>query len=186
MPRQDDLLAIAEAHAAHRTLHRMRENAADATESYRQALQSGDIDGASMELERLAEIAARDQLISKYVGADRGALEQPQPQQHPNQLTEAEQLWLRNNPSVAGDQRKFAEVVGAANALIARGYDRNSPQYLTALNIAMGNTDNSAQSELTPDEVVRICKSKYGATTPDEYNVGVDALREGKAFGLIK
>ena len=47
------------------------------------------------------------------------------------------------------DPRKMAELVGAANALIQRGYDRNSAEYVSALDTFVGR--NSAESDLTPD-----------------------------------
>jgi hypothetical protein len=80
----------------------------------------------------------------------------------------------------------MAEVVGAANHLLARGYDRNPPEYIAALDAFSGNSRNSADAELTPDGVLEICKSKYGAVTPDEYNQGINRLLQEKRTGLRK
>src|SRR5262245_50911970 len=178
MSRQDDLLQIASAHAARQALSSIESDAQDAQQSYTDALQAGDTASASNELRRMADLAAQAQLLTNATGA---------PQQAQSPYTPAEQKWLADHPSVANDPRKMAEVVGAANHLIARGYDRNSEAYVAALDVAAGNSASSAEGELTPDVVVNeLCKSKFGAVTPDEYNHGVHRLATLKAQGRYR
>jgi hypothetical protein len=110
MSRQDELLQIAQAHAAQQALSSIQDDAKDAQQSYSDALEAGDTASPSMELRRMADLAVQANLLSNTTGA-------PQ-QQDPSPYTEAELRWLQNHPSVANDPRKMAEVVGAANNLI--------------------------------------------------------------------
>jgi hypothetical protein len=142
MSRQDELLAIAAAHAATQAISTIRDDVQDAEQSLRQSLETGDTAAASVEMRRLADLASQAQLLGQMTGA---APQQPAQ----SQFTEAELQWLQRNPSVANDPRKMAQVVGAANALIQRGYDRNSPEYIAALDTFSGNSRNSADAELT-------------------------------------
>jgi hypothetical protein len=81
------------------------------------------------------------------------------------------------------DPRKMAELVGAANALIQRGYDRNSAEYVSALDTFVGR--NSAESDLTPDGALEIVNnSKFGKISADDYNRGVDTLATMKRVGI--
>src|SRR5262245_45622858 len=181
MARSDDLLAIAAAHAATQAISTIRDDVADAEQSLRQSLESGDTATASLEMRRLADLASQAQLLGQMTGAGGG-----QQQHAQSQFTNAELQWLQRNPGIASDPRKMAEVVGAANALVARGYNRNSPEYIAAIDTIAGNSRNSADGELTPDGVLDICKSKFGAVTPDEYNAGVNRLLQEKRTGVRK
>src|SRR5262245_14184079 len=179
MAYQDDLLKIAAAHAATQAISTIRDDVQDAEQSLKQSLETGDTAAAAVEMRRLADLASQAQLLSKLTGA-------PGQQQAQSQYTQAEAQWLQRNPGIASDPRKMAEVVGAANALVARGYDRNAPEYIAAIDTVAGNHRHSAEAELTPDGVIEICKSKYGAVTPDEYNAGVNRLMQEKRLGVRK
>jgi hypothetical protein len=180
MSRQDELLAIAAAHAATQAISTIGDDVRDAEQSLQQSLESGDTATAALEMRRLADLASQAQLLQNMTGAG------GQPQQAQSQFTPAELDWLQRNPGIASDARKMAELVGAANALLARGYDRNAPEYISALDTFAGNHRNSGEAELTPDGVLEICKSKYGTVTPDQYNQGVNRLLHEKRIGVRK
>lgn len=110
-----------------------------------------------------------------------------QQQQAQSQYTQAEIAVLQRHPSVMNDPRKMAELVGAADALIKQGYDRNSQQYASALETFLGgrNTAHSADAKLTPDDVLKISSEKF-KLTPDEYNANVHKLAQLKSQGRYR
>ena len=68
-----------------------------------------------------------------------------------------------------------------------RGYDRNSPEYAQTIAHACDvlNADFSESLEVaSPDEALRISQSKYGPTTVEEYNQGVQRLAEERKLGM--
>ena len=168
---------IAAAHAATQAISTIRDDVEDAEQSLRQSLESGDTAAASVEMRRLADLASQAQLIGQMTGAA------PQ-QQAQSQYTQVEIGILRDfQTELANDPRKFEELRGAAQALIARGYDRNSEQYGSALRTFLGR--NSADSALTPDGALEIVNnSKFGKISADDYNRGVEALATLKKAGI--
>jgi len=185
MAQSDDLMAIAAAHAAQQAITTIRDDYADAEQSLKSSLETGDTAAAAVEMRRLADLQSQAQLLSQMTGAGGGQRQQAQ-----SQYTDAELKWLQRNPGIASDPRKMAEVVGGANALVQmHGNDpnyRNSPEYIAAIDTIAGNHRHSADAELTPDGVLEICKSKFGAVTPDEYNAGVNRLQQEKRLGVRK
>jgi len=179
MAYSDDLLKLNAAAAVTQALSTIQADSADAEQNLRQSLETGDNATAAMEMRRLADLQSQTQYLTGAVGGQ-------QQQQSQSQYTQAEAQWLQRNPSIANDPRKMAEVVGAAQHLMARGYNRNSPEYIAALDTVAGNHRHSGDAELTPDGVLEICKSKYGAVTPDEYNAGVNRLMQEKRLGVRK
>ena len=112
------------------------------------------------------------------------AAQRAQPQ---SQYTEMEQELLRDYPQIARDPRKWQTALVAANNLIMRGYDRNSPEYAQAIAHACDvlNADLTESNEVaSPNEAWRISQSKYGPTTIEEFNEGVKLLAERKRAGL--
>jgi hypothetical protein len=111
---------------------------------------------------------------------------QAQQQAQQQQLTEIEQDLLRSYPQIASDPKKWGVALIASQNLQLRGYDRNSPEYAQAIAHAVGvlNADLTESNEVaSPDEMVRICQSKYGSVSPAEYNQGVQRLIEEKRAG---
>jgi len=182
MARSDDLLAIAAAHAASQAISTIRDDVADAEQSLKSSLETGDTAAAAVETRRLADLASQAQLLSNLTGAPGS-----QQQQAQSQYTQAEIAVLQRHPSVMNDPRKMAELVGAADALIKQGYDRNSQQYASALETFLGgrNTAHSADAKLTPDDVLKISSEKF-KLTPDEYNANVHKLAQLKSQGRYR
>src|SRR5262245_62322183 len=102
MSRQDELLALANAQAAQQALSSIESDTKDAQQSYQDAVEMGDTAAASVELRRMADLAAQGQIIANAAGA--GA---PQQQQQ-SQYTQAELQWLANHTAIANDPRKMA------------------------------------------------------------------------------
>jgi hypothetical protein len=177
MARSDDLLALAAAHAASQALNTIGDDVKDAEQNLRQSLESGDTAAASVEMRRLADLASQAQLLGQMTGT---APQQPAQSQY----TQAEIDVLQRHPSVMNDPRKMAELVGAANALVQRGYNRNSQEYISALETFLGRGD-TADSDLTPDGALEIVNnSKFGKISADQYNRGVEALATLKKAGI--
>lgn len=112
------------------------------------------------------------------------AAQRAQPQ---SQYTEMEQELLRDYPQIARDPKKWQTALVAANNLIMRGYDRNSPEYAQTIAHACGvlNADFSESNETnTPDTALAACQSKYGPVTVEEYNRGVERLILEKRAGM--
>ena len=179
MAYSDDLLKLNAAAAVTQALSTIQADTADAEQNLRQSLETGDNATAAMEMRRLADLQSQAQYLTGSVGG--------QQQQQQSQYTQAEIAVLQRHPSVMNDPRKMAELVGAADALIKQGYDRNSQQYASALETFLGgrNTAHTADAELTPDDVLKISSEKF-KLTPDEYNANVNKLAQAKAQGRYR
>jgi hypothetical protein len=118
--------------------------------------------------------------------------QQPQPAQQ--QFTASEMEWIRRNENVVRDPRKWAECVAAANSLIARGYNRDSTEYLNGIEVAIGlrAADGGEGVEIASPAVAldavnnsQIAR-KFGPVDADTYNRGVQRLVENKKLGLYE
>jgi len=119
------------------------------------------------------------------------APQQPQGQQ---QFTQAEMEWLRRNENVVRDPKKWNECLAAANSLIARGYNRDSPEYINAIELAIGLTGPDGREGVemaSPDTALEAVNNsqiarKFGPVTPDDYRQGMARLIENKKLGLYE
>ena len=68
-------------------------------------------------------------------------LQAAQQQQQGSQFSPVEQQIMREFPGVTSDAKKWNEALAAGNALVLRGYDRNSAAYDSALRLALGFTN---------------------------------------------
>jgi hypothetical protein len=177
--RDEELIRAHAQHAQRQALAQIQDEAANVAQTYAQQIQRGDSSGAAWTLRSYAELVSQANVIAGTAGQQQA--QQPQGQQ---QFTQAEMEWIRANENVCRDPRKWNECIAAANSLIARGYDRNSPEYINAIELAIGLTgpDGKEGNEIiSPDQVVEICK-----ITPEQYNQGAAKLAEMKRQGFYK
>jgi hypothetical protein len=85
-------------------------------------------------------------------------------------------------------------VLRQQNSLIARGYNRDSPEYLNGIEVAIGLRSPSGQegAEIaSPDTALEAVNNsqiarKFGPVDADTYNRGVQRLIENKKLGLYE
>src|SRR5262249_3657358 len=191
----DQLLQIQQnrQYAAHQRLVSGLENQRQANlQDYQRAIAENDVDNAAFaESEYLRHTRELNELTGGQTAQQQQAQPQPQGQQ---QFTQAEQEWINRNANVVRDPRKWAECIAAANSLAMRGYDRNSPEYINAIELAIGLTGAdgrdgpeiaSAQAALDAVNNSQTAK-KFGPVTPDDYRAGMARLIENKKNGLYE
>jgi hypothetical protein len=187
--RYDQLLQIRQ-HAAHQRLVQGLESQRQANwQDYCQALTENNVDQAAFaeseylrHTRELAEMTGQQQQLQAS---------QQQPQQ---QYTQAEQDLMRDYPDEI--RRNWNTALAASRNLVASKLQadpeadqwayRNSAEYIRGIALACGvlNSDGTESLEVkTPNEALRICQSKYGPTTVEEYNSGVARLIEDKRAG---
>ena len=135
--RYDQLYQIRQ-QAAHQRLVQGLQNQAQANlHDYQQAIAENDMNAAAW-----AESEYRKNLreLAEMTGHQAAQQQAPQQQAAQQQFTQAEMEWIHRNENVVRDPRKWAECVAAANSLAMRGYDRNSPEYINAIELAIGLT----------------------------------------------
>jgi hypothetical protein len=146
---------------------------------YQQAIAENDMNAAAW---AESEYRKNTGELAEMTGGQAAQQQQAQPAQQ--QFSEAEREWINRNANVCADPRKWNECIAAANSLIARGYDRNSPEYINAIEMAVGlvGPDGKEGNEIiSPNQVVEICK-----ITPDQYREGAAKLAEMKRQGFYK
>jgi hypothetical protein len=179
--RYDELLAAHAAHAQRQALSQINDEAQNVLRTMDEQLRRGDSSGAGWSLRSYAALKSEYDVIA---GAPAQQQQAPQQPQGPQQFTQAEMEWIRANEGVVRDPKKWAECVAAANSLIARGYNRDSAEYLGAIELAIGlrGPDGQEGNEIiSPNQVVEICK-----ITPDQYREGAARLAEMKRQGFYK
>jgi hypothetical protein len=96
--------------------------------------------------------------------------------------------YINDRSNVWNDPEKRKDMMAAANSLALKGYDRNSPEYFAAIDLAVGLTDASGLGDgpqiISDSEVARISKSKYGETSPQEIQQGKERLALLKQYKL--
>jgi hypothetical protein len=192
--RYDQLLQIQQnrQYAAHRRLVQGLENQRQANwQDYCQAISENNMDGAAF---AESEYLRHTRELAEMTGGQAAQPQQAQPQQAQQQFTQAEQEWISRNENVVRDPKKWAECLAAANSLIARGYDRNSPEYINAIELAIGLTGadgNEGFETVSPETALEAVNNsqiarKYGPVTADDWNRGVQRLIENKKLGLYE
>jgi hypothetical protein len=188
--RYDQLLQIRQ-QAAHNRLVSGLENQRQANlADYWQAINENDVNAAAF---AQSEYHRNTRELAEMTGAQAAQQQQQaQPQQGQQQFTQAEQEWIRGHENVVRDPKKWNECLAAANSLIARGYDRDSPQYLAAIELALGLTGADGRDGVevaSPDVALEAINNsqiarRYGAVTPQEYNHYRQHLDALKRAGL--
>jgi len=184
--RDAELIRAHAAHAQRQALQHIASEAENVRQTYAQQIARGDSDGAAWTLRQFASLAPEANVIA-------GTPAQPAQQQQ-GQFTPAEMEWIRRNENVVRDPKKWNECLAAANSLVARGYDRNSPEYINAIELAIGLTgaDGKEGFEMSsPDLALEVTNNsqiarKFGPVTADDYNRGVQRLIENKKLGLYE
>jgi len=187
--RDDQLLAAHAAHSRQQALNAIADEASNVAKTYGEQIQRGDSAGASWTLRSYA--ALKNEYDAIAGGQQQAQPQQPQGQQ---QFTPAEMEWIRGHENVVRDPRKWNECIAAANSLAARGYNRNSPEYINAIELAIGLTgpDGREGSEIaSPDTALEAVNNsqiarKFGPVDADTYNRGVQRLIENKKLGLYE
>jgi hypothetical protein len=182
MPDCDELLALANQRATQEALQLIKNDIEDNTQSYYEWIAAGRYRDAGIALRNAHALADE---ATRIVGAVQQ--QQAQAQQRQSRYTEMEQELLRDYPQIVRDPKKWQTALVAANNLIMRGYDRNSPEYAQAIAHACDvlNADLTESNEVaSPDTALATCQSKYGPTTVEEYNNNVRILAARKAAGM--
>jgi hypothetical protein len=177
MPSREELLQIVNTKSAEAAIQQIAREAEANASNYYELAAAGRFDDAAQHLREAWRLDAEARKIAEAV----------QPQQQQSQFTEMEQELLRDYPAIARDPAKWRTALVAANNLIMRGYDRNSPEYAQTIAHACDvlNADFSESLEVaSPDEALRISQSKYGPTTVEEYNSGVQRLAAERKLGM--
>jgi hypothetical protein len=189
--RDAELIRAHAAHAQRQALQHIASEAENVRQTYAQQIARGDSDGAAWTLRQFASLAPEANVIAGTPAQQ----QQAQPaQQQQGQFTPAEMEWIRRNENVVRDPKKWNECLAAANSLVARGYDRNSPEYINAIELAIGLTgaDGKEGFEMSsPDLALEVTNNsqiarKFGPVTADDYNRGVQRLIENKKLGLYE
>jgi hypothetical protein len=191
--RDQELIRASAMHAQRQALQHIASEAENVRQTYAQQIARGDSDGAAWTLRQYANLAAESNVIAGTPAQQQQAQQQPpQAQQGQQQFTPTEMEWIRRNENVCRDARKWNETIAAANSLIARGYDRNSPEYINAIELAIGLTGpdgrdgpeiasgDTALEAVNNSQIAR----RYGAVTPAEYNHYSQHLDALKRAGL--
>src|SRR6516165_6808753 len=189
--RYDQLYQIRQ-QAAHQRLVSGLESQRQANwQDYCQAISENNMDGAAF---AESEYLRHTRELAEMTGGQAAQPQQAQPQQAQQQFTQAEQEWISRNENVVRDPKKWAECLAAANSLIARGYDRNSPEYINAIELAIGLTGADGRegveiaSEQAALDAVNNSQTakKFGPVSPDDYRRGVQRIIENKKLGLYE
>jgi hypothetical protein len=178
----DDLLAIRNQSAQQAALRQIANQAQSEVEDYHRYIVEGDTEKAAWAQRGYQALAMEYNTLVAGMAQQQQPAQQAQPAQQ--QFTQAEQEWISRNANVVRDPKKWAECVTAANSLAMRGYDRNSPEYINAIELAIGLTgpDGKEGNEIiSPNQVVEICK-----ITPEQYEQGAARLAEMKRQGFYK
>jgi hypothetical protein len=131
--RYDELLAMANQRVAQQALDQIAKDYEGNKKCYWDAVNQGKYDDAGWFLRNARQL---ENEAREIMGTPAQA-QQPQ-QQAQQQFTQAEMEWIRRNENVCRDPKKWAECIAAANSLAMRGYDRNSPEYINAIELAIG------------------------------------------------
>jgi hypothetical protein len=192
--RDDQLIAAHAAHAQRQALQHIADEAENVRQTYVRQIARGDSDGAAWTLRQYANLATEANVIT---GPTQQQYQQSQQQAQPQgqqQFTPAEMEWLRSHENVVRDPKKWNECLAAANSLVARGYDRNSVEYLNAIELAIGLTGPDGREGVeiaSPDTALEAVNNsqiarKFGPVTPDDYRQGMARLIENKKLGLYE
>ena len=191
--RYDQLYQIRQ-QAAHQRLVSGLESQRQANwQDYCQAISENNMDGAAF---AESEYLRHTRELAEMTGGQAAQQQQApqQPQQVQQQFTRAEQEWISRNANVVRDPRKWNECLAAANSLVARGYNRDSPEYINAIELAIGLTGPDGHdgpeiaSEQTALDAVNNSQTarKFGPVSQDDYRRGVQRLIENKKLGLYE
>ena len=191
--RYDQLYQIRQ-QAAHQRLVEGLENQRRANwQDYQQAIAENDVNAAAF---AESEYLRHTRELAEMTGGQAAQQQQApqQPQQVQQQFTRAEQEWISRNANVVRDPRKWNECLAAANSLVARGYNRDSPEYINAIELAIGLTGPDGHdgpeiaSEQTALDAVNNSQTarKFGPVSQDDYRRGVQRLIENKKLGLYE
>ena len=179
--RYDHLYQIRQ-QAAHQRLVQGLENQRQANwQDYQQAIAENDVNNAAW---AESEYLRHTRELAELTGGQAAQQQQAPPQQ---QFTEIEQELMRNYPQIVRDPVKWQTALAASRNLQLRGYSRDSAEYAQAVLHACDvlNADLTESSEVaSPDTALAACQSKYGPTTVDEYNKGVEILAARKRAGM--
>jgi hypothetical protein len=187
--RYDELLAAHAAHSRRQALTQISDEAQNVLKTYGEQIARGDSAGAAWTLRSYAALKNEYDVIAGTPA------QQSQPAQHgQQQFTQAEQEWISRNANVVRDPKKWNECLTAANSLVARGYDRNSPEYINAIELAIGLTGADGREGVemsSPDIALEAVNNsqiarKYGPVDADTYNRGVQRLIQDKKSGLYE
>jgi hypothetical protein len=194
----DDLLAIRNQSAQQAALRQIASQAQAEVDDYHRYIAEGDTEKAAWAQRGYQALAMEfNAMLAGMAQQQQAPQQQPQQPQQPQtqqQFTQAEQEWINRNANVVRDPKKWAECVAAANSLIMRGYDRNSSEYLNAIELAIGLTgaDGKEGFEMsTPETALEAVNNsqiarKFGPVTPDDYRQGMARLVENKKLGLYE
>ena len=191
--RYDQLYQIRQ-QAAHQRLVQGLQNQAQANlHDYQQAIAENDMNAAAW---AESEYRKNTRELAEMTGGQAAQQQQApqQPQQAQQQFTQAEQEWISRNANVVRDPKKWNECLAAANSLVARGYNRDSPEYINAIELAIGLTGPDGHdgpeiaSEQTALDAVNNSQTarKFGPVSQDDYRRGVQRLIENKKLGLYE
>ena len=183
MPTRDELLQIANQKATEQAMQQIAKEYQANTELYYEAAAAGKHDDMGY---HLREARRLENEALPYVQAAQARQQSP--------YTQAEQDLMRDYPDEIRRNRNVA--LTASRNLVASKLQadpeadpwayRNSAEYIRAVALACGvlNSDGTESLEVkSPNEALRICQSKYGPTTVEEYNQGVQRLIEDKRAG---
>jgi hypothetical protein len=191
----DDLLAIRNKSAQEAALRQIYSQAQAERADYDRYIQEGDVDKAAWAQRGYQALAMEyNAMLAGMAPQQQAQPQQQQPQPAQQQFTASEMEWIRRNENVVRDPRKWAECVAAANSLIARGYNRDSPEYLNGIEVAIGlrAADGGEGVEIaSPDTALEAVNNsqiarKFGPVTPDDYRAGMARLVENKKLGLYE
>ena len=191
----DDLLAIRNQSAQQAALRQIYNQAQAERADYDRYIQEGDVDKAAWAQRGYQALAMEyNAMLAGMAPQQQAQPQQQQPQPAQQQFTASEMEWIRRNENVVRDPRKWAECVAAANSLIARGYNRDSPEYLNGIEVAIGlrAADGGEGVEIaSPDTALEAVNNsqiarKFGPVTPDDYRAGMARLVENKKLGLYE
>jgi hypothetical protein len=190
--RDDQLIAAHAMHSQRQALSQINDEAQNVLKTYGEQIARGDSAGAAWTLRSYAALKNEyDVIAGQQQAPQHQAPQQPQGQQ---QFTQAEMEWLRRNENVVRDPKKWNECLAAANSLIARGYNRDSPEYINAIELAIGLTGPDGREGVemaSPDTALEAVNNsqiarKFGPVTPDDYRQGMARLIENKKLGLYE
>jgi hypothetical protein len=185
----DDLLAIRNQSAQQAALRQIANQAQAEVADYHRYIAEGDTEKAAWAQRGYQALAMEyNAMLAGMAQQQQPAQQQPQQQQAQPQFSEAEREWINRNANVVRDPKKWNECLAAANSLVMRGYDRNSPEYINAIELAIGLTgpDGRDGPEIaSPDVALEAVNNsqiarKFGPVTPDDYRQGMARLVENK------
>jgi hypothetical protein len=190
--RNDELIALANQRAAQQAYEQIQRDYQGNAQCYWNAINEGKTEDAAWCLRNARSLELEAAQILGTAQAQQP--QQAQQQQAQQQFTQAEQEWISRNANVVRDPKKWNECLAAANSLIARGYNRDSPEYLNGIEVAIGlrAADGGEGVEIaSPDTALEAVNNsqiarKFGPVTPDDYRAGMARLVENKKLGLYE